>query len=55
VTLSTIKIKILWIPACAGMTAEAFIVFMFFYAAFIVFPYHDKCLTTPMNYFVGQQ
>jgi len=48
VTLSTIKIKSLWILACAGMTivnsgmaAVAFIAFMFLNAAFIVFPLHD--------------
>jgi len=37
------------------MTAEAFIVFMFFYVAFIEFPNHNNCLTAHMNYFVGQQ
>jgi len=34
-----------WIPACAGMTT----------VAFIVFPIHGNGLTTPMNHFMGQQ
>jgi len=54
VTLSAIKIKSLWIPACAGMTALAFIVFMFLCAVFIVFPIHGNGLTTPTNYFMGR-
>jgi len=37
------------------MTAVAFIVFMFLYAVFIVFPIRGNGLTTPMNYFMGQQ
>ena len=51
--LSTIKIKSLWIPACAGMTAVAFIVFMFFYVAFMVFPNHDNGLTTTYKLLYG--
>jgi hypothetical protein len=55
VTFATIKIKGLWVPACAGMTVVAFIVFMFLYALFIVFLLHDNGLASLMNFFMGQQ
>jgi len=42
-------------PACAGMTAVNFFIFMFFYAAYFVFPNHDNSLSKTIHYFLGQQ
>jgi len=48
------KTNCFWIPACAGMTALYFFVFMFLYAAFIRLSIRANTLRQIMIFFVGQ-